>query len=159
MKVLLIILLMTATLSQIEDPIYTHEYQSEVLYGSVSNETGPVELKYPLRAYTVNLFEFNCSDNDTIFIRIWASDQRQIIQDPFNEGIDYLVINDTTKEDPISVSPDGLYFNKLPGWGIKYDGDLEDELTIEIQGNGTYTVMVHWRELEEWEKTNWRHKE
>lgn len=153
----LIILLMTVTLSQIEDPIYTHEYQSEVQYGSVSNETGPVELKYPLRAYSVNIFEFNCSENDTIIVRIWDSNQRQIICDPFNDEIDYLIINDTTKEDPLMASPDGIYFNKLPGWVIKYDGDLEEELTIELQGDGNYTVMVHWRELEEWEKSHWSH--
>ncbi|MGA1793402.1 MAG: hypothetical protein ACMUHM_05580 [Thermoplasmatota archaeon] len=153
MKVLSVFIILAMVLSiQPEMGEYTHEYQSDTQNGVVSNETGPVIINLLLEPHSICIFEFNCSDGDEIEVQIWDSDNDPMFIEPFTGEAVYLVINDTTKEDILGASYDDLYYPSLPGISAIFDTPFNENITIEIRGAGNYTLILHWRELEEWEK-------
>jgi len=152
MKMLVLLIVMIMTLSiQTDLGTYTHEYKSELRNGHVSNVAGPVLLNYLILPNTNNVFEFNCSENGTIFVRMWDSENRMFIKDPDDERVDFLIVNDTVKKDIVSASNDCYYYTTLPAHTIKYESNNYQNLTIEISGDGNYSIIIHWRELEDWE--------
>ncbi|MGA1821203.1 MAG: hypothetical protein ACMUIG_01595 [Thermoplasmatota archaeon] len=153
MKILSIftILAMVVT-TQPEIGEYTHEYQWDVQDGIVSNETGPIIINLLLEPHSIYIFEFNCSDGDEIEVQMWDSDNDPMFLEPLTGEATNLVINDTTKKEVLGMSFDDLYYPILPGISAIFDTSLNENITIEIYGDGNYTLIIHWRELEEWEK-------
>lgn len=153
MKVLSVLIILAMALSiETDMGTYTHEYQCESRTGYVSNETGPIVIILILEPYSVNVFEFNCSEGDEIKVQMWDCDKDPMFFDWFTDEASYLIVNDSEKTHVLSASPDDLYYPSLPGITVEYDSPLHENVTIEIRGEGNYTLMVHWRELEEWEK-------
>ena len=126
-------------------------YKECLLEGHVSADGGPLMIEYVIHPFTVNIFEFNVSSGDEIRVRIRDWDNRSLLIVGFDER-DYLIVNDSTKGELGGMSIDGSYWLNLPG--LIYTHDREDErlLYIQIDGEGNYTMIVHWRGLDEWEK-------